>query len=296
MSQDLPEDQLDRVSAADPQLNVALEASAGTGKTRVLVDRYVRLIQEGADPRHILAITFTRKAAGEMKGRIIEELRRRPLLWGYVRDRLFDIHIATIDAFCLGLLKEFPLEAGLDPDIELLDEVDTERLARDAVDEVLADTSPASSPDLAFLISVFGDATLRRGMRDFLRSRLVKNETLSRYVHRDIPRELRLDRSLRNVARSLEAILGGKEGVNEMVASSPGASDPRSTAIRVCPSAGHRSRTRQFTGCRTNGRLFLDTGGPTPSKTRTFFEAQLWQPKGLRAPPRSRSGPGSRCR
>ena len=136
MNQD-PEDQADRHSASDPQLNVALEASAGTGKTRVLVDRYVRLIQEGADPRHILAITFTRKAAGEMKSRIIEELRRAPSLWSFVRDRLFDIHIATIDAFCLGLLKEFPLEAGLDPDLDLLDEVDTEHLARIAVGDVL---------------------------------------------------------------------------------------------------------------------------------------------------------------
>ena len=70
-----------RAQASDPTLNVALEASAGTGKTRVLVDRYLRLLEEGAAPRHILAITFTRKAAGEMKTRIIDELRKRPALW-----------------------------------------------------------------------------------------------------------------------------------------------------------------------------------------------------------------------
>jgi superfamily I DNA/RNA helicase len=53
-----------------------LEASAGTGKTRVLVDRYVRLIVDaGVDPKNILAITFTRKAAAEMRDRVLDTLR-----------------------------------------------------------------------------------------------------------------------------------------------------------------------------------------------------------------------------
>ena len=57
--------------AVDPLRNVALEASAGTGKTRVLVDRYVRLLEAGVAPRNILAITFTRKAAAEMRQRVM---------------------------------------------------------------------------------------------------------------------------------------------------------------------------------------------------------------------------------
>ena len=77
----LPQDHQAREEASDPRFNVTLEASAGTGKTRTLVDRYIRLIEAGAAPRNILAITFTRKAAGEMKYRIIQELQRRSVLW-----------------------------------------------------------------------------------------------------------------------------------------------------------------------------------------------------------------------
>ena len=101
--------------AVDPLRNVALEASAGTGKTRVLVDRYVRLLEAGVAPRNILAITFTRKAAAEMRQRVMATLRQRhreggitPARWREIRDGFGDIAISTIDAFCLALLHEFP--------------------------------------------------------------------------------------------------------------------------------------------------------------------------------------------
>jgi ATP-dependent helicase/nuclease subunit A len=114
--------------AVDPRRNVALEASAGTGKTRVLVDRYIALLVDGVEPRNILAITFTRKAAAEMRQRILQELNRRereqsipPALGRAIRENLTDISISTIDAFCLALLREFPLEADVDPGFELAD-------------------------------------------------------------------------------------------------------------------------------------------------------------------------------
>src|SRR6187455_252339 len=91
-----------RIDAVDPARNIVLEASAGTGKTRVLVERYVNLLRAGVDPNHILAITFTRKAAAEMRERIVDRLREASrqstadlARWRDLKDRLGDIAIST---------------------------------------------------------------------------------------------------------------------------------------------------------------------------------------------------------
>jgi ATP-dependent helicase/nuclease subunit A len=125
----MPPDQAARDFATNPAEHVVLEASAGTGKTRVLVDRYVRLIRDGVSPRHILALTFTRKAAAEMRERILTELRATE-----PAATLAEIQITTIDAFCFGLLREFPLEADVDPGFEIADETEMARFAAEALD------------------------------------------------------------------------------------------------------------------------------------------------------------------
>lgn len=137
-------DRLGRERAVDPRHNVALEASAGTGKTRVLVDRYVNLLKAGVDPSHVLAITFTRKASAEMRERIVATLRAAaasgeiaPSRWNALRDRTADIGISTIDAFCLSLLREFPLEADLDPGFSMADETEVPRLVDESLDRAL---------------------------------------------------------------------------------------------------------------------------------------------------------------
>ncbi len=120
-----------RLRSVDPSRNVVLEASAGTGKTRVLVERYVNLLLAGVEPEHILAITFTRKAAAEMRQRIVERLKEAhrtsqlsAAMWRALRERLGEIAISTIDAFCLSLIREFPLEADVDPGFDLADETE----------------------------------------------------------------------------------------------------------------------------------------------------------------------------
>ena len=167
-------DRAGRERAVDPRFNVALEASAGTGKTRVLVDRYVNLLRAGVDPSNILAITFTRKAAAEMRERILSTLRLAAergeipaARWRELRDRTGDINISTIDAFCLSLLREFPLEADLDPGFSLADDMEVPRLIDESLDRTLRICRAVSREDeaVALVFAQLGERRARRGAR-----------------------------------------------------------------------------------------------------------------------------------
>ena len=224
-----------RELASDPQFNIALEASAGTGKTRVLVDRYVRLVENGTSPRHILAITFTRKAASEMRSRVIEELQARPTLWSELKPRLFEMHINTIDAFCQGLLREFPLEAGIDPGFNLVDEVEKNQLLQEAVELSLAD-SKSHEIDLPFLIKHFSDVRLRKGVRDSLTNHFIKEKLVSKYPEKVPPKKIILSKSLRRFSDLLNTAFKGEIALDKFLQHIPVQLDTLKFALKraVC--------------------------------------------------------------
>ena len=98
-------DRAGRERAVDPRFNVALEASAGTGKTRILVNRYVNLLRAGVDPGEILALTFTRKAAAEMRERIVATLREAAGRGEFPRERWRQLRDRTADCPLLNFLQ-----------------------------------------------------------------------------------------------------------------------------------------------------------------------------------------------
>lgn len=150
---------------------VLLDASAGAGKTSVLVERFVRAVLDEQVPvSAILAITFTDKAAAELRERIRGRLRE--LGAGEAARATEAAQISTIHGFCARLLRAHALQAGLDPAFTVLDAQDARALAQDAFDAALALSARHDAG--SELIAAHGPAALRAGIltvHDELRAR-----------------------------------------------------------------------------------------------------------------------------
>ncbi|MCH7806041.1 MAG: double-strand break repair helicase AddA [Proteobacteria bacterium] len=155
----------DQIFAARPDLNVWVEASAGTGKTHVLTARVLRMMVRGTPPGHILGLTYTKAAAAEMAARVYkilgqwamiretelaaeifkstgekasdQALQRARTLFATVLDIPGGLKIQTIHSFCQSLLKRFPLEAGLPPHFAVMEERTSGEYLKQAMDEVM---------------------------------------------------------------------------------------------------------------------------------------------------------------
>jgi len=186
---------------ADPDRSAWVTASAGSGKTKVLGDRVLRLLLEGTRPERILCLTFTKAAAAEMANRIAEtlarwasmpqvELRkeldrllgRKPSaetlsdarrLFSRVLDAPGGMKIETIHAFCQSLLRRFPLEAEIAPHFQPMEERDTAEQLRAARDAMLIaaqlDTGSLLAAALAHVVRL-GEDRLDRIMDAFRRN------------------------------------------------------------------------------------------------------------------------------
>ncbi|MBZ0157467.1 MAG: UvrD-helicase domain-containing protein [Alphaproteobacteria bacterium] len=120
--------------------SVMISSPAGSGKTEKLSRRYIALLQGGAEVERILAITFTEKAAAEMKERILSILRREdPALFESVREKMPRMRISTIHSFCLKLMKRFCIELGMDLSLDVMDSFTADMLWEEAVYEALLD-------------------------------------------------------------------------------------------------------------------------------------------------------------
>ncbi len=151
--------------ASNPQSSFFVSANAGSGKTSVLTQRIARLLLHGVNPARILCLTYTKAAASEVQNRIFDVLAKWVL---YDDDRLGEelarvgeageikserlksarqlfvkaletpggLKVQTIHAFCASILKRFPLEAGVSPSFQEMNESESEELFREARDAI----------------------------------------------------------------------------------------------------------------------------------------------------------------
>jgi ATP-dependent exoDNAse (exonuclease V) beta subunit len=132
-------DQLDAVDIGKRHLDACVVAGPGSGKTTVLVEYFRRLVVAGVDPLRILAITFTEKAAGNMRDKLARAFQDQP----ETRARLERAWVSTVHGFCARLLRENAVFAGLDPEFRVLDATESWRMQqhamRQAIDELFAE-------------------------------------------------------------------------------------------------------------------------------------------------------------
>jgi ATP-dependent exoDNAse (exonuclease V) beta subunit len=169
--------------------NVLLEAGAGSGKTGVMVERYVRLVvDEGVSPDAVLAFTFTDKAAAELRARVRAELTRRAAGTGAKAVRaeallssIGGAWITTIHGFCNRVLAAHPVAAGVDPGFRVLDQPEAQRAAREAFDTALAEFLADGEPAREETVAAYDLEGLRGvvvAIHDELRSRGVADPAL----------------------------------------------------------------------------------------------------------------------
>ncbi len=170
----------------------AILASAGSGKTFQLAHRYIRLLAHDVDPNRIIAITFSRKAAGEIFTAIASHLRaaavseqearqtaeriRRPdlrapdflhLLRVFLHN-LQRLHISTIDSFTVGILRAFPMELGIAPEFDITHNgsIEAEHARTEALTRLFRESDPDTN-DKQDLLEAFKQATHGRESKSF---------------------------------------------------------------------------------------------------------------------------------
>jgi ATP-dependent helicase/nuclease subunit A len=164
-------------AVTDSNSAIVVTAGAGSGKTRSLVGRYLYLLEQGYPIHSILAITFTEKAAREMRSRIRNALFQvERSTFNVQLSNLDSARIGTIHSLCAELLRSHPAEAGLDPAFEVLEEGLASALQAEAVESALAWS--ASDEPSAALFGAFKENELRQILNALMSRRLDVNSLL----------------------------------------------------------------------------------------------------------------------
>ena len=173
--------------------NIAITAGAGAGKTTTLTLRYLEMLESEPDigPENIATITFTNDAANEMQERIREEVAERLSeapesdeydydRWRSIKDDLEDGYIHTIHGFCSRLLREYVVQAPVQPEFDTLDEADAKVLMQEVVRETI-DARWETNEDIRRLARLWNRDSLEQVLVGLLDSRPMSTEWATRW-------------------------------------------------------------------------------------------------------------------
>ena len=183
--------------ASDPKASVFVSANAGTGKTKLLTDRVLRLLLADAAPETILCVTYTRAAAAEMRNRIAarladwavittakltkdlgsmgisqpsqETIGKARRLFAETLDNDNGPRVETVHSFCQSILRRFPIEAGIAPNASLADDTEQYRLKAMARDNVLRTLDPTINMAVLTLAEQTSEENLDEILNNFVR-------------------------------------------------------------------------------------------------------------------------------
>lgn len=193
--------------ASNPLNSVWVSASAGSGKTKVLTDRVLNLLLSDTEAEKILCLTFTKAAAAEMSNRINETLKS----WAILSDKeltvelqkLNGLHptskilkkarclfikvleapggmkIMTIHSFCQSVLKRFPIEAGISPQFEVIDETKSHKLLQTTIQQTF--TNSLFKKDISVLSDYFDEKAIHEIFKMILANQSKLNEIIQEY-------------------------------------------------------------------------------------------------------------------
>ncbi len=186
----------DQAKASDPAASVFVSANAGTGKTKLLTDRVLRLLLSGAPADAILCVTYTRAAAAEMRNRIFKRLadwaiipakalgedlenmgihtpsqdmrRRARSLFAEILDNDDGPRVETVHSFCQSILRRFPIEAGIAPHVQLADDDEQSRLKAMARANILYHPSPELAASVLLIAEAVSEGRADEIVNDFI--------------------------------------------------------------------------------------------------------------------------------
>ena len=171
-----------QIKAAQPSSSTWVSANAGSGKTKVLIDRVTRLLLNQTLPQHILCLTYTKAAASHMQNKLferlgawsmlsdqhllielktlgeegqklnLEKLIQARQLFARALDAPGGLKIQTIHSFCASILRRFPLEAGISPHFIELDERNIKLLQQEVLDDMAINDISGIFSEASFLL------------------------------------------------------------------------------------------------------------------------------------------------